>query len=186
MKAPSSRWTLAGFVPQRSILAHPNVLFFVSHCGSGGLTESMYFEVPILCIPIQDDQPFNAKLLHEIGFPEPIIGEVSVDRMRSALEDLIVNRTNYKALAKMVRNGFDFAGGLDRAVHLCLSTMRIKADDLRLWRSFEEDWAWWQIWNLDIFLVGVVLGWAWFTISKKVMRLCCLCCCRAAKKVKKD
>ncbi|XP_047308783.1 beta-D-glucosyl crocetin beta-1,6-glucosyltransferase-like [Impatiens glandulifera] len=55
------------WAPQARILVHPNVGGFVSHCGWGSTIEAMSFGVPIVAIPMNLDQPVNARLVEEIG-----------------------------------------------------------------------------------------------------------------------
>lgn len=56
-----------GWVQQREILRHRSIGGFVSHCGWSSVMESIMFGVPIVAIPMQIDQPLNAKLLEAIG-----------------------------------------------------------------------------------------------------------------------
>ncbi|XP_047309357.1 beta-D-glucosyl crocetin beta-1,6-glucosyltransferase-like [Impatiens glandulifera] len=49
------------------ILEHQNVGGFVSHCGWGSTMDAMEFGVPIVAIPMNSDQPVNARLVEEIG-----------------------------------------------------------------------------------------------------------------------
>ncbi|XP_011090910.1 beta-D-glucosyl crocetin beta-1,6-glucosyltransferase-like [Sesamum indicum] len=56
-----------GWAPQTKILAHPSTGGFVSHCGWGSIMESMYFGVPVIAMPMQADQPINARLVVETG-----------------------------------------------------------------------------------------------------------------------
>ncbi|KAG9139024.1 hypothetical protein Leryth_023943 [Lithospermum erythrorhizon] len=55
------------WAPQAKILKHENIGGFVSHCGWGSLLESMSLGVPIIAVPMQYDQPINARLVVEIG-----------------------------------------------------------------------------------------------------------------------
>ncbi|KAL8524946.1 hypothetical protein ACS0TY_014535 [Phlomoides rotata] len=56
---------VTGWAPQASILAHPNTGGFVSHCGWSSITESMYFGVPVIGMPMKLDQPINGRMLAE-------------------------------------------------------------------------------------------------------------------------
>ncbi|XP_051127581.1 UDP-glucosyltransferase 29-like [Andrographis paniculata] len=58
---------VTGWAPQADILAHENTGCFVSHCGWSSVTESMYFGVPIVAVPMKVDQPLNARMLAEAG-----------------------------------------------------------------------------------------------------------------------
>ncbi|XP_047308455.1 beta-D-glucosyl crocetin beta-1,6-glucosyltransferase-like [Impatiens glandulifera] len=54
------------WAPQARILGHPNVGGFVSHCGWGSTMEAMSFGIPIVAIPMNLDQPGNARLVVEM------------------------------------------------------------------------------------------------------------------------
>lgn len=56
-----------GWAPQKEILRHPSMGGFVSHCGWNSVLESMYFGVPIIGIPMNYDQPLNARFAVEVG-----------------------------------------------------------------------------------------------------------------------
>ncbi|KAG6396312.1 hypothetical protein SASPL_142460 [Salvia splendens] len=56
-----------GWAPQAAILAHPAVGGFMSHCGWSSITESLYFGVPVVAMPLKLDQPINARLVVEAG-----------------------------------------------------------------------------------------------------------------------
>ncbi|KAB2627091.1 flavanone 7-O-glucoside 2''-O-beta-L-rhamnosyltransferase-like [Pyrus ussuriensis x Pyrus communis] len=56
-----------GWAPQAKILQNPSVGGFVSHCGWSSVLESIKFGVPIIAMPMQLDQPVNAKLVEEVG-----------------------------------------------------------------------------------------------------------------------
>ena len=54
-----------GWVPQPSILSHPSVGCFVSHCGFGSMWESLMSDPQLVLVPDLSDQTFNARLLAE-------------------------------------------------------------------------------------------------------------------------
>ncbi|KAK6136142.1 hypothetical protein DH2020_030115 [Rehmannia glutinosa] len=55
------------WAPQAKILKQSSIGGFVSHCGWNSLMESIDFGVPIIAMPMQLDQPLNAKLMVELG-----------------------------------------------------------------------------------------------------------------------
>ncbi|KAF3437953.1 hypothetical protein FNV43_RR20709 [Rhamnella rubrinervis] len=50
------------WAPQTKILEHSSIGGFVSHCGWGSVMESIISGVPIIAVPMQFDQPMNARL----------------------------------------------------------------------------------------------------------------------------
>ncbi|XP_073037401.1 cyanidin 3-O-galactoside 2''-O-xylosyltransferase FGGT1-like [Primulina eburnea] len=52
-----------GWVQQQMILAHPSVGCFVTHCGSGSLSEAMVSECQLVLIPQMGDQIMNARFM---------------------------------------------------------------------------------------------------------------------------
>ncbi|KAH8282260.1 hypothetical protein KR054_006500 [Drosophila jambulina] len=55
------------WLPQRDILAHPNVRVFISHGGLMGTTEAVASGVPIVGVPIYGDQSLNIAALVQRG-----------------------------------------------------------------------------------------------------------------------
>ncbi|PPD88420.1 hypothetical protein GOBAR_DD14630 [Gossypium barbadense] len=55
------------WVPQAKILGHSSIGGFVSHCGWNSTLEGIINGVPIIAMPMKNDQPFNAKVVTELG-----------------------------------------------------------------------------------------------------------------------
>lgn len=53
------------FVPQTQVLAHADV--FVTHCGMNSVNEAIACGVPMVAMPVMNDQPGNAARLVELG-----------------------------------------------------------------------------------------------------------------------
>jgi len=60
-----SHCILTSFAPQLHILSISDI--FISHCGMNSLNESLYFGVPIIAIPFQEEQMFNANAAKDKG-----------------------------------------------------------------------------------------------------------------------
>ncbi|KAF7342304.1 Glycosyltransferase family 1 protein [Mycena venus] len=55
----------AAWAPQQYILTHPATGWFLTHCGHGGVFEALARGVPMICWPIEGDQPIGAVILSE-------------------------------------------------------------------------------------------------------------------------
>ncbi|CAG7697976.1 unnamed protein product [Allacma fusca] len=56
----------ASWVPQQTILAHPNVRGFITHGGLLGIQEAMFAGVPMIVVPVFGEQDYNAHKLHNL------------------------------------------------------------------------------------------------------------------------
>ncbi|KAK4477898.1 hypothetical protein RD792_017163 [Penstemon davidsonii] len=61
--------------PQTKILGHLSIGGFVSHCGWSSTTESMYFGVQVIGMPMKSEQPLNARLKVEVGVGVEVVRE---------------------------------------------------------------------------------------------------------------
>ncbi|KIW12214.1 hypothetical protein PV08_09490 [Exophiala spinifera] len=67
LQGRNPRWRLLPWAPQRAILDHTSIVAFVSHCGASSVYESVFHGVPVLGMPIFNDQFKQAKCLREAG-----------------------------------------------------------------------------------------------------------------------
>lgn len=63
----NSQGLVLKWAPQKTILAHPSVQMFVSHCGWNSTIESIYFGKPVVGWPMFADQLEDALILEKIG-----------------------------------------------------------------------------------------------------------------------
>lgn len=89
------RGRIVEWAPQHKILEHSSTGAFVSHCGWNSTLESIHYGVPVIGIPIKLDQPYNAKLMVEVG--------VAVEVARD--EDGNFGRREFSAAVKEVMVG---------------------------------------------------------------------------------
>ncbi|KAH9636331.1 hypothetical protein HF086_012596 [Spodoptera exigua] len=55
------------WAPQQSMLAHPNLVLFITHGGLLSVTEAVYFGKPLVAIPVFADQFLNANSFQKMG-----------------------------------------------------------------------------------------------------------------------
>ena len=79
------------FLPQMEILKRADV--FITHAGFNSVNEALYFGVPMLALPMVNDQHMVAKRLvsMQLGITENI-KELSPEVLRSKLETLIMDK----------------------------------------------------------------------------------------------
>ena len=56
---------LKPFLPQQDILAHKNVKLFITHCGMHGVMEAIYYQVPMVGMPVFIDQVLVISTTHQ-------------------------------------------------------------------------------------------------------------------------
>ncbi|KAL1540225.1 beta-D-glucosyl crocetin beta-1,6-glucosyltransferase [Salvia divinorum] len=85
-----------GWAPQAAILAHPSVGGFMSHCGWSSITESLYFGVPVVAVPLKLDQPMNARLVVEVGVGVEVArdeeGRLDGNGVADAVKEVLVEK----------------------------------------------------------------------------------------------
>ncbi|GLT98901.1 hypothetical protein SLE2022_163750 [Rubroshorea leprosula] len=86
-----------GWAPQVSVLAHPAIGGFVSHCGWNSTLESIWFGVPIAVWPLYAEQQFNAfQMVRELGLAVEIKMDYKSDSRLGIKEPPIVTAEEIK------------------------------------------------------------------------------------------
>ncbi|CAN1171482.1 Flavanone 7-O-glucoside 2''-O-beta-L-rhamnosyltransferase [Linum perenne] len=84
-----------GWAPQGEILRSSRIGGFVSHCGWSSVIEAVVCGVPIVAMPMQLDQPWNAKLVEEIGVGIEVKGKkkkkIDGEEMGKVIDEVLVN-----------------------------------------------------------------------------------------------
>lgn len=108
----SSNVWIEKWMPQNDVLAHPNVVLFISHGGLLGSIESLHHGVPLLLIPFFGDQFRNAHRIVAAGNGRIIQHhKITMESFTTAITELTTNET-YRRQAKYVSDTFN-----DNAVH---------------------------------------------------------------------
>ncbi|XP_059665982.1 UDP-glucosyltransferase 29-like [Cornus florida] len=120
-----------GWAPQAKILSHPSTGGFVSHCGLSSIMESMMFGVPIIAMPMNIDQPFNARVVEEIGVGVEVKREnderVEREEIAKVIRKVVVEkngeniRSKAREMSEHIRlNGEEEMDGVaDEFIQLC-------------------------------------------------------------------
>ncbi|XP_065851729.1 beta-D-glucosyl crocetin beta-1,6-glucosyltransferase-like [Euphorbia lathyris] len=86
-----------GWIPQGRILRDSKVGGFVSHCGWSSVMESMKFGVPIIGLPMNLDQPVNARLVEHVGVGIEVKrsenGEIEREEIAQTIRKVVVEKS---------------------------------------------------------------------------------------------
>ncbi|GAB6276357.1 MAG: glycosyltransferase [Rectinema sp.] len=106
------------YAPQLEVLKHAQL--FLSHAGMNSVNESLYFGVPLLLFPQQQEQVMVARRVEEkgAGICMPADGADSGD-IRAASRTVLESRNFYEN-ARKVSDSFKASGGYERGAELIL------------------------------------------------------------------
>ncbi|XP_050355093.1 UDP-glucosyltransferase 2-like [Nymphalis io] len=91
---------LLKWAPQQSILAHPNLKFFITHGGQLSTTEAIHFGVPVIGIPVLGDQHVNMGSVTKKGFGIMVsLAENMAEKLQIAIKEMLEN-ASYRTKAK--------------------------------------------------------------------------------------
>ncbi|MEH1812107.1 MAG: glycosyltransferase [Nostoc sp.] len=106
------------FVPQRTVLSHPAVSAFVSHCGMNSINEALYWEKPILALPFFGDQHYFAARALDLGVALKLNkNHFDSTEVRHKINDLLGN-SSYVDAARRMSMVLKSTGGLDKAADI--------------------------------------------------------------------
>jgi MGT family glycosyltransferase len=98
-------------VPQLEILKRADV--FVTHGGMNSVHEGLYYGVPLVLVPHQMEQLFNARVVESHG-AGVLLGNVSADTLRQRVHEVLQNPA-YRAHAREIEETLTRTGGYRQA-----------------------------------------------------------------------
>ena len=184
------------FTPQPEVLSHPAVKVYLSHCGWGGVTDTLAAGVPVLAYPSFADQLDNAQRLVEVDAAVLVLPDFS--NLVQAAESVAGNSSFVEATRKAALDLQKY-GGLERTLDLVEEAAEGRFPDMLphakakmsqldplFRREHGPEKALSILFGLVIFLcLSCCCGFS--------IRFCCWCCCASPrisahgnKKKKKD
>nr|WP_278430036.1 macrolide family glycosyltransferase [Brevibacillus laterosporus] len=101
------------YVPQLEVLQQADA--FITHAGMNSASEALYYNVPLVMIPLSSDQPLVAKQVEEFGAGITLDkSQLTPEALKSALLQ-VLNESTYKQHAKQIGDSFRDAGGYKEA-----------------------------------------------------------------------
>lgn len=107
---------VVGYAPQLELL--PKATLTITHAGMNTTLESLSNGVPMVAIPISNDEPGIAARIAWTGTGEVVpLGKLSVPRLRFAIEK-VLKENSYKQNAVRLQEAIRRAGGASRAADI--------------------------------------------------------------------
>ncbi|XP_075232022.1 UDP-glycosyltransferase UGT5-like isoform X2 [Lycorma delicatula] len=150
---------LLKWMPQRDVLAHPNIKIFISHGGLLGTTEAVYSGVPIIGMPFYGDQAVNVEAVQAAGAGIRLdFKNLNKETLENAIRR-ILDDPKYKENAKQLSERFRDRpqSPLETAIYWTEYVIRHKgAPHLR---SAAVDLTWYQYLLLDVvaFIIFILI-----------------------------
>ena len=108
-------------VDQVAVLKQADV--FISHCGMNSVSESLYFEVPLILFPQTQEQKGVAQRVLELGAGIKL-DKSDVDSVRDSVNK-IINNSIYKQNAKKIAESFKKSSGTKGAADKIINVLKI-------------------------------------------------------------
>jgi len=146
--------------PQQALLAHENVKLFITNGGLMSLMEAVYFETPVIVIPIFGDQDFNGAQVERNGYGRVMnLQNLTEESIQEAVTDVLTNDkylTNVKRLSKLFKDN-----PIDPLEHALYSIEYVlRTNGAKHLRSAALDLSMWSQSLIDVSLiiaVGILL-----------------------------
>lgn len=112
---------VVGYAPQLDILQRASLT--ITHAGMNTTLESLSQGVPMVAIPIANDQPGVASRIAWTGTGEVVpLKQLNVSRLKSAITR-VMSDSNYKVNAVKIQRSIEQAGGVKRATDIIESVV---------------------------------------------------------------
>lgn len=161
------------WLPQNDILAHKNIVLFITHGGVFGTQEGIYHGVPMLFIPVYADQFRNAQRCVDAGYAEllrfvDVTTNAVVEKLRALFNDSKYTHRAKEVSVLFKDNPID---PMEEAMYWIEYTARHRGTSV--FKSNAVNLPWYVHLYLDIVavLVGIIyLVWTSITFAKTIIK----------------
>lgn len=110
---PNENIILIKEAPQKEILKNSDL--FITSCGFNSILEAINCEVPMMMIPIANEQTFNAEVLFNLGVARYLTDKenMCIKTLRKNIDEMINNKTYKERLIELNNNNKDFSINTD-------------------------------------------------------------------------
>jgi len=168
-----SNMMIKKWMPQSDILAHKNVVLFISHGGLFGTTEGSFRGVPILFMPFFGDQFRNAKLARQRGYAEQILfSDVTEESFKAKVNEMVTDK-RYLAKAKEVSGLLNDSPVTPLNDTIYWLDYVVKYKGAKHLKSAGIKLYWYEYLMLDIAVVFLALLWILFRLMRSAFKMIC-------------
>ncbi|MCY9517927.1 macrolide family glycosyltransferase [Paenibacillus apiarius] len=109
------------YLPQLEVLQQVDA--FITHAGMNSTSEALYYDVPLVMIPLTSDQPMVAQQVQKLGAGVIVDkDELTPAVLRNALLE-VLNQSSYKQHARAIGESLRQAGGYERAAEMVMNVV---------------------------------------------------------------
>ncbi|CAF2771970.1 unnamed protein product [Rotaria sp. Silwood2] len=150
------------FIDQKWILQQHRVSLFISHCGMGSIAEGLYFQKPILCLLLCNDQLPNAIMINQSGvgqsfFVPPSLWELFLKPTSVTMKlSAMWRNSRYEKAARVMSIEIKHAGGVKRAVEEIEFLVSLNGD-LDRYAPFQSTLPFYQRYLFGIVFIYIIL-----------------------------
>lgn len=144
--------------PQPDILAHPNVVLFITHGGMFSNFEANKYGIPLLVIPFVGDQYRNALRIQSAGYGKFMdFKDITLDTLHGALNELL-NDKKYLNRAKEIAAVFgdNLRPPMDEFIYWCEYVIKFRG--AKHLKSAAIDMPLFTYLLLDVILVNLIIA----------------------------
>ncbi|KPJ12634.1 UDP-glucuronosyltransferase 2A3 [Papilio machaon] len=177
---------IRSWMPQASILAHPNVKVFITHGGLLSTLEALRYGVPLLAIPVFGDQPGNAIRAMRSGYARKVTFSPDMaPELERELKHMLADDTYYKK-AKELSKLFNNRPVTQRKLIRHYIELAIDTKGAYHLRSKSQLYKWYELWMLDQLAVVVTALLFIYLLLKKIVSVFTKKNVKEVKKSKKN
>jgi len=171
---------LEKWLPQNDLLAHPNLKVFVTHGGLLSTQEALFHMVPLVGVPMSNDQKPNMMRAEANGFAKMLdLLTMTKDDLKLAIQKALKDEDMQRSIQKM-HNLFTDYSSRGSPSKKCVSAvdMVVKhkgADFLRPKAVMSMSWYQEHGYDIMIFLILLIslISWLVFKLCSCCLRICC-------------
>lgn len=122
LKQIPDNFIVRSYFPQLEIIKNADIV--ISHGGLNSVSEALFYGVPVIAIPIANDQPAVAKRLTELGAGISLKMEEVTPKLLQASVNAVLSDHKYYLNCKRIRESFMEAGGYKKATDEIINYLR--------------------------------------------------------------